>query len=800
MCGLLHLCLPLELRFLGTCLEDLACKDYAFLKEAEQRANNLAEVSKCTDLKDSVTRSKLITSLALLHLINSSCSHAIYEALAEEMKTGKPVNYDEKTLEELLLLFTMAMHHPSFSFHERSELVKYCERLESALEPQNGPSGTLESYMLPCLPYSPYPLPLPPYEASSEGAPCLPAQAHVNLTTTSAQRPGISSIEVRPESRRKKAVRLKIQWTDRRQSEVTRTFVDVATLHQKLSQLSAADPSGRGKNIPQLPACIERNEELEGMHLELAEFFSSVVSLPAGYLWSDAVVAFFQPCSRRPGDEKPPLVPQPSPSSPDVSVPPPPEDPRLGFLALYGNAQVPAVAPPVPGLLPPCISNGPILPAMDGSVTQQALERRSPVVSPLSSAPGSPFESPVTSGSNSRAASPWTAPPRPPRAWEPQQQGNVPASVEDLLRQAHLKKHVSAFKNCTLDEVLSMSEDRLKQKGLPSHSSRRLLKEIAVLKNQCHTNGLVGSHRNNASGIYVQGTMDSSTSCSSECSSPSPPPALRAVRIQSPASSSSEDGTQRQRNAKAWASSPDNADVATSASARTPAVNRDASDQPPRLPLPSVLPFRYGPPGSPTVILDPQQHRYLVIADRSPSYAQRNPGSVVRGVGPTPVLPSKVATAGELTPVTTTVSATTSFPPPLCGYVPAGLFPHHHHSFGPFVASGTGSPMAQPPSNGFLTGYPFPASPGFTPAAYVPLSSFVAPPPTAQAAVATSPLPIAGGMPGNVGPVVPSCYNCGTTGHKGSDCKESSIGDRMKLSQYRINYSAGSATPLEQQP
>ena len=40
--GLLHLCQPLELRYLGTCLEEIARKDYEYLYHAEQKTNHLS--------------------------------------------------------------------------------------------------------------------------------------------------------------------------------------------------------------------------------------------------------------------------------------------------------------------------------------------------------------------------------------------------------------------------------------------------------------------------------------------------------------------------------------------------------------------------------------------------------------------------------------------------------------------------------------------------------------------------------------------------------------------------------------
>ncbi|KAL1425735.1 hypothetical protein MTO96_018898 [Rhipicephalus appendiculatus] len=309
MCGLLNLCLPLELRFLGTCVEDLASKDYAYFREAELRANNFNELSKCTNVRDAVSRSKLITSLALLHLCNRSCSHAIFEALFEEMKCAKHETYDTKTLEEMLLLFTMATHHPSFSFDERSEFVKFREKLESLWAAQG---------MAVAAPHGELHVAPPPYVQGC-------SRAH------SVQKARLSSIEVKPEPQCKRSVKLSLQWSDRHQTEVVRSFQEISGLSQKLSRLSASDPSCSGKAIPQLPACVEKNEELDGM-FELSEYFNWVASLPPSYLENELVGPFFEPtpCG------KPGFVPSPA-VVPETSLPMAPEDPRVGLLAFYGG-------------------------------------------------------------------------------------------------------------------------------------------------------------------------------------------------------------------------------------------------------------------------------------------------------------------------------------------------------------------------------------------------------------------------------------------------------------------------------
>ncbi|KAK8779948.1 hypothetical protein V5799_018712 [Amblyomma americanum] len=443
MCGLLNLCLPLELRFLGTCVEDLASKDYAYFREAELRANSISELSKCTSVRDAVTRSKLITSLALLHLCNRSCSHAIFQALSEEMKCTKQETYDTKTLEEMLLLFTMATHHPSFSFDERSEFVKFREKLESLWAAQGmAVTAPVESYMVPCVQYATMPF-MPPYPVAADAV-TSPPYVQGCSRTHNMQKARLSSIEVKPEPQCKRSVKLSLQWSDRHQTEVVRSFQEISGLSQKLSRLSASDPTCSGKAIPQLPACIEKNEELDGM-FELVEYFNWVASLPSSYLENELVGPFFEPAPcGKPGFVPPPAV------GPETSLPLAPEDPRVGLLAFYGaSADAPLAAAP-PLLAPTVGSMMPPMVAPSVNCAGQGAEHAgpSPCNSPLSSAPASPYESPPTSGCNSRATSPWTGTAVTRMHWD-----GAPSSVEELLHRAHLKKYSHAFKNCSLDDV-----------------------------------------------------------------------------------------------------------------------------------------------------------------------------------------------------------------------------------------------------------------------------------------------------------------------------------------------------------
>ncbi|XP_052055820.1 zinc finger CCHC domain-containing protein 2 isoform X3 [Apodemus sylvaticus] len=182
MCGLLDLCNPLELRFLGSCLEDLARKDYHYLRDSEAKANGLSDPGSLADFREPAVRSRLIVYLALLGSENREAASRLHRLLPQvdavlrslratraegsrgsvegepsgdgeqdaekdgpgpegggcaKLGTGGGLGF--RAQEELLLLFTMASLHPAFSFHQRVTLREHLERLRGALrvEPED---------------------------------------------------------------------------------------------------------------------------------------------------------------------------------------------------------------------------------------------------------------------------------------------------------------------------------------------------------------------------------------------------------------------------------------------------------------------------------------------------------------------------------------------------------------------------------------------------------------------------------------------------------------------------------------
>ncbi|CAF92505.1 unnamed protein product, partial [Tetraodon nigroviridis] len=150
MCGLLHMCQPLELRFLGSYLEDLARKDYHILRDFEFRANSSNDLALLTDVTDPVVLSKLLICLSLLGSDNRECAGILYRTLSQVDPTAfssppfreppqphpgypppEPGCGRAGALEHLSLLFTMASLHPAFHFHQGEKFREQLDKLEA---------------------------------------------------------------------------------------------------------------------------------------------------------------------------------------------------------------------------------------------------------------------------------------------------------------------------------------------------------------------------------------------------------------------------------------------------------------------------------------------------------------------------------------------------------------------------------------------------------------------------------------------------------------------------------------------
>ncbi|KAM3918401.1 zinc finger CCHC domain-containing protein 14 [Leptodactylus fuscus] len=306
LCGLLDLCLPLELRFLGSCLEDLARKDYHSLRDSEIKANNSADLGSLTNLADEVVRSKLLVSLALLASDNREAAGVLCRTLThiDSIINNLGLQLNEgRTGDEFLLLFTMATNHPAFSFHQkqllRKELAHIQGRHGSSAGPPTVPTATTTtvSSSKGCTKMSPR-TEAPIISVSNSLANALHTSAH-SIEDPIPKRPSgkhskvnIEKIELKVLPHKKKDRNteycFEIFWSDSSVSLVTKSSAEVTEFFAKLSHMFSEDLE---KCIPYRGGVdsysIDRN------HMDLDFDHRCLASLPSHVLKSDLIKKFF---------------------------------------------------------------------------------------------------------------------------------------------------------------------------------------------------------------------------------------------------------------------------------------------------------------------------------------------------------------------------------------------------------------------------------------------------------------------------------------------------------------------------
>lgn len=132
MCGLLLMCHPLELRFIGSAVEDLGKKDFHCLREFEGKSNNHHELTKLNCANDNCLRETMALNLALLHSSNTTCANVIFNLVESNLERAFTVTDDLHidTVRYILLVFTMAMYHPALSHYQRTKMYDCFQKAE----------------------------------------------------------------------------------------------------------------------------------------------------------------------------------------------------------------------------------------------------------------------------------------------------------------------------------------------------------------------------------------------------------------------------------------------------------------------------------------------------------------------------------------------------------------------------------------------------------------------------------------------------------------------------------------------
>lgn len=154
---LLNMCLPFELRFLGSCVEEIGKHSYQELRGPAILANDYEKLSKDSTLNQSLNddnvRHRILIYLSLLNSRNYVVANWLYKnylrtECIEELVVKNNVK-SESLLGEFLLLYTMALHHPAFTFEQKLYFSNVVTRLSEYKENRNRYSPKLGIYTYP---------------------------------------------------------------------------------------------------------------------------------------------------------------------------------------------------------------------------------------------------------------------------------------------------------------------------------------------------------------------------------------------------------------------------------------------------------------------------------------------------------------------------------------------------------------------------------------------------------------------------------------------------------------------------
>lgn len=126
LCELINMCLPFELRFLGSYVEETGKHSYQELRQQALAANDVDKLDKDPNLKnqrlsDETVRHRMLINVSLLKSRNYNVANWYSKNFlrTEHVEVLVAKEKDELVQNELLLLFTMAARHPAFSFEQK---------------------------------------------------------------------------------------------------------------------------------------------------------------------------------------------------------------------------------------------------------------------------------------------------------------------------------------------------------------------------------------------------------------------------------------------------------------------------------------------------------------------------------------------------------------------------------------------------------------------------------------------------------------------------------------------------------
>ncbi len=130
LCRLLDCCMPLELQFLNTYLDELLRRSLVVNQHSDSNMPDLHEIT------DSTCRRQLCLILTRLKPANvlAGCIYNILIQYNFSEFFSRVMVMEEELVDEILLLFTLAANHPAMSFSQRRNLHQRLVDLRETIE------------------------------------------------------------------------------------------------------------------------------------------------------------------------------------------------------------------------------------------------------------------------------------------------------------------------------------------------------------------------------------------------------------------------------------------------------------------------------------------------------------------------------------------------------------------------------------------------------------------------------------------------------------------------------------------
>lgn len=126
LCELINMCIPFELRFVGSYVEEMGKHSYQELRQQALAANDVDKLDKDLTLKNQTLyeeniRHRMLVNVSLLKSRNYNVANWYSKKFLRTDYVEDLIvkEKDDLVQNELLLLYTMAARHPAFSFEQK---------------------------------------------------------------------------------------------------------------------------------------------------------------------------------------------------------------------------------------------------------------------------------------------------------------------------------------------------------------------------------------------------------------------------------------------------------------------------------------------------------------------------------------------------------------------------------------------------------------------------------------------------------------------------------------------------------